>query len=57
MYNYIYMEDYVICDICYEKKQNYFKCVRCSFNGCCRCFNNFYFEDKSKCPICRLLTH
>ena len=54
MYNYIYIEDYVICDICFENKQNYFKCVRCNFNGCCRCFNKIYFEDVSKCPVCRL---
>ena len=54
MYNYI--EDLAECNICLEKKNNYFKCIRCSFKGCCRCFNKIFFEEISKCPLCRLRT-
>ena len=56
MYNYIYVENVDECNICYETKQDFFKCVRCSFKACCKCFNHFYFENESRCPTCRLVS-
>ena len=41
-----------------EQHQTYhegFKCKRCVFLCCPRCFNHFYFlEEEAKCPMCRL---
>ena len=60
MYKYNYMEDSTIYDICHENKQNYIKCATCSFNCCCRCFNNIYLKLKVNFKVevmCRLITH
>ena len=56
MYNYKYIEEISDCDICFETKQDHFKCVRCSFRSCCKCFNQFYIENESRCPTCRLVS-
>ena len=50
---YSYIEKNDICNICYEDKQEFFKCNRCTFISCSRCFNNFYFNDNNCCPVCR----
>ena len=56
MYNYKYIEEMSECDICFEPKKDYLKCVRCSFVSCCKCFNHIYFENESRCPTCRLIS-
>ena len=56
MYNYKYIEEISECDICFETKKDHFKCVRCSFRSCCKCFNHFYFENESRCPTCGLIS-
>jgi hypothetical protein len=30
------------CNICYEKHNESFKCKRCTFSCCPKCFNNYY---------------
>ncbi len=50
---YSFIEEINECNICYESFNESFKCNRCSFLCCPKCFNNFYFTDKNKCPICR----
>ena len=54
IYRYLYIEKGMECNICYENKQELFKCNRCIFICCPKCFNKFYFDEKSKCPMCRL---
>ena len=39
--------------ICYETFNENFKCKRCTFLCCPKCFNSYYFTDNNKCPICR----
>ena len=34
------MEDGMECNICYENKQEFFKCNRFTFIACARCLNN-----------------
>ena len=50
---YIHIEDINECCICYEIFNEFFKCTRCTFFCCPRCFNNYYFTDNNNCPICR----
>ena len=50
---YKYIEENIICDICYNMNNEGFKCNRCTFISCSRCFNNFFFNEKNNCPICR----
>ena len=52
--SYLYIEGENECNICYEKKYEFFKCIKCVFISCPKCFNKYYFIDnKSKFPICR----
>ena len=51
---YIYLEENTECNICYNQYYNFFKCKRCTFRSCPRCFNNFYFlDDVTYCPMCK----
>ncbi len=50
---YIHIEDINECCICYEIFSESFKCARCTFLCCPKCFSNFYLTDKNNCPICR----
>ena len=50
---YIHIEDINECCICYEIFNESFKCTRCTFLCCPRCFNNYYFTENNNCPICR----
>ena len=51
---YIYLEEINECNICYTHYNECFKCKRCIFISCPRCFNNFYFLDEiTHCPMCR----
>lgn len=51
---YTYIEELNECDICYNKYKELFKCRRCTFLCCPKCFNNFYFlHDVTYCPMCR----
>ncbi len=50
---YIRIEDLNERCICYEIFNESFKCTRCTFLCCPKCFSNFYFTDKDNCPICR----
>ena len=50
---YIFIEQTNECNICYELFFENFKCKRCSFICCPRCFNHFYFSDNNNCPIFR----
>ena len=51
---YFYIADANECNICYENHDEFFKCKRCTFLSCPRCFNNFYFLDEvTYCPMCR----
>ncbi len=43
---YIHIEDNNECCICYEIFNESFKCTRCTFLFCPKCFSNFYFTDK-----------
>ena len=48
-----YIEEDNECNICYEKFKESFKCNRCNFLSCPKCFYNDYFGENSKCPPCR----
>ncbi len=50
---YNFIEEINECNICYENHHEFFKCNRCSFLCCPKCFNNFFFTDNNNCPICR----
>ncbi len=50
---YIYIEDDNECFICYDIFNESFKCRRCTFLCCPKCFNNYFFTDNNNCPICR----
>ena len=50
---YLFMEEINECNICYEKHNEFFKCKRCTFSCCPKCFNNFFLTDKNNCPFCR----
>ncbi len=51
---YIYIDEINECNICYNNHHESFKCKRCVFHCCPRCFNNFYFLDEVVyCPMCR----
>ena len=51
---YIYIEEINECYICFENHHECFKCKRCKFLCCTKCFNNYYFlEEETKCPMCR----
>ena len=53
-YKYLYLEGEYECNLCYEIEKECFKCKRCIFKACPKCFNNYYFSvEKSKCPMCR----
>ena len=43
---YLHIEDINECCICYEIFHEGFKCTRCKFLCCPKCFSNFYFTDK-----------
>ncbi len=41
-------------NIRYQNHNEYFKCKRCIFLSCPKCFNNYYcLEEETKCPMCR----
>ena len=51
---YIHMDEKNECDICYNQYHEFFKCKRCVFKCCPKCFNNFHFlEEKTYCPMCK----
>ena len=51
---YIYIDEINECNICYNNHHESFKCKRCVFLCCPKCFNNFYFLDEvTYCPMCR----
>ena len=51
---YIYIDEINECNLCYNNHHESFKCKRCVFQCCPRCFNNFYFLDEvTYCPMCR----
>ena len=50
---YFFVEDKKECHICYETFNESFRCKRCTFSCCPKCFNNFFLTDKNNCPICR----
>ncbi len=43
---YIYIEDINECFICYEIFNESFKCTRCTFLCCPKCFSNLFFLIK-----------
>ncbi len=51
---YIYIEEPNECNICYNQYHEFFKCKRCVFISCSKCFNKFYFsDDEIYCPMCK----
>ena len=50
---YIHLEEPNECNICYNTYRENFKCKRCVFKCCRKCFNRFYFESSSICPMCK----
>ena len=51
---YFYIAEIDVCNICYNNNYEFFKCKRCVFICCPKCFSNFYFvDDDTHCPMCR----
>ena len=51
---YIYIEEMNECNICWNIFNECFKCKRCIFLCCPKCFNHYYFlDDETNCPMCR----
>ena len=51
---YKYVEEINDCNICFNTNNKFFKCKRCVFICCPKCFNNFYFvDDVIYYPMCR----
>ena len=47
IYRYLYIENGMECNICYENKQELFKCNRCIFICCPKCLINFILMKKA----------